>query len=807
MLINHIKFAFRLLQKDSAYSILNILGLALGITVGIILLIYLQSEFSYDLHHEKHRQIYRFTNHLKADGSELNTARSARELGPILKEELPEVLNYVRFREYSTTMVESIFTDNTKRQFYEDFVFETDSSIFSIFTHEIYEGDAKSCLDGNNKVVITKSIAEKYFGHEPALGKILTLPDNDLREVTAVISDLPENSHFKYEILLSEIKTREWVTNGDSSSYSEGFWEAKDYTYLLLPENYDPAVFYKKFDDIIFEKTFGIFGQQIAGSVIPKIQPLADIHFNTDLSNDEPAGNINYVYTFAGVGLFIILLACINYTNMATARSMARTGEMGIRKVLGFSKMALFRNVMIEAMLIAFVAMLIAIFLVYMVLEATPFNSLIGKQLSLNFFSNPILLAGTLGITVLIGVVSGAYPAIYIPSVPVVAALKGTIRVDKSGTTLRKALIVFQFVISLLVIICTVLMNQQIDFMTTKELGFTKENVLLVEVRDTATEDRMDVIKTELLKNPNVLGAATSWGTPGLNIGSELVMVERDSTVEQQMVNIIYGGPDVIETLGIRLTNGRGFRKESDADYYYKFLVNETGARELGWSDAMGKKVRYFHDETDGEVIGVVKDFNFQSLHTKILPLLINMVREQGGRLHVKLTGNDLPATIDYVKQVITRFDPNHPFEYTFLDQEFGRQYRADQTQQQLISYLSYICIFVSLLGLIGLSAFTASRKAKEISIRKVLGASVPGIVLMFSKDYVKLIVIAFIIAVPLADYMTVEWMSKFAYQTPIRWYYFLLPGALVLVLGLLTVGLQSLKSAKANPVEGLRRE
>jgi len=330
----------------------------------------------------------------------------------------------------------------------------------------------------------------------------------------------------------------------------------------------------------------------------------------------------------------------------------------------------------------------------------------------------------------------------------------------------------------------------------------------LVEVRDTATEDRMDVIKTELLKNPNVLGAATSWGTPGLNIGSELVMVERDSAMEQQMVNIIYGGPDVIETLGIRLTNGRGFRKESDADYYYKFLVNETGARKLGWSDdVLGKKVRYFHDETDGEVIGVVKDFNFQSLHTKILPLFINMDRDQGGRLHVKLAGNNLTATIAYVEEIMARFDPNHPFEYTFLDEAFGRQYQADQTQQKLISYLSYICIFVSLLGLIGLSAFTASRKAKEISIRKVLGASVPGIVLMFSKDYVKLIVIAFIIAVPLADYMTVEWMSKFAYQMPRRWFYFLLPGALVLVLGLLTVGLQSLKSAKANPVEGLRRE
>ena len=808
MLLNHIKFASRLFLKDSVYSILNILGLAMGIAVGIILLLYLQSEFTYDQHHEKHRQIYRLTNHLKADGADFNTSRTARELAPVLKEELPEVLNYVRFVELPTLIVEAKLEDGSRKQFYEDFIFEADSTLFSVFTHHFYEGDPKSCLQGTKKVVITKSVAEKYFGNEPAVGKFLSLPDNNLREVSAVISDLPDNSHFKYDILLSDIPPREWVANGDASRKSEGFWNPGSYTYLLLPENYDPNIFYQKFDDIIFEKTFGVFAQRINGSVDPRIQPLADIHFESNFNDDEPAGNINYVYTFAGVGIFIILLACINYMNMATARSVVRTAEMGVRKVLGFSKAALFRNVMLEAVLLAFFAMLMAILLAYLVLEVTPFNSLIEKKLSLNFLSNPTLLWGTLGITLLVGVLSGIYPAAYIPSVPVVAALKGTFTGDKSGSILRKSLIVLQFVISLFVIICTVLMDQQIDFMRKKELGFAKDNVLLIQIRDTTTVNRMESIKAELLKNPNILGAATAFGTPGVGVGSQVVRVERDTTMAQQNMNMIYAGHDYLETMGLTLVNGRKFRKDSENEYYMSFIVNEAGAKELGWGEnAVGKKVRYFHDENNGEVIGVVKDFNFQSLHNPIGPLFIVLDKSQAGRLHIRLKGEDLPATIDYVEEVMARFDPSHPFEYSFLDQEFGRQYRADQTQQQLISFLSYICIFVSLLGLIGLSAFTASRKAKEISIRKVLGASVPAIILLFSKDYFRLILIAFVISVPLADYMVVEWMSKFAYQMPINWIYYALPGLLVLLMGLLTVGLQSLKSAKANPVDGLRRE
>ncbi len=808
MLLNHIKFAVRLFLKDSVYSILNILGLALGIAVGIILLLYLQSEFTYDRHHQKHEQIYRLTHHLKADGADFNTSVAARELAPVLKEELPEVLDYARFIRFPTVMVQSKSDDGSRKQFYEERIFTADSTAFSFFTHRFIEGDARTCLQGTNKVVLTESVAWKYFGDGPAVGKMLVFPGNELREVSAVVSDLPDNTHFKYEMLLSHIPPRPWVAEGDASRKSEGFWNPDSYTYLLLPPSYDPSTFYQKFHEVIFEKTFGVFAKQINGTVTPRIQPLADIHFHAGYDDDEPAGNLAYVYAFSGIGIFIMLLACINYMNMATARSVVRTSEMGVRKVLGFSKAALFRNVMLEALLMAFFAMLVGIVLAYMVLEATPFNSLIEKKLTLNFFSNPLLLTGTLTITALVGVLAGIYPAVYIPSVPVVVALKGTFTGDKTGAVLRKTLIVTQFVISLLVIICTVLMDRQIDFVQRKELGFTKDNILLIDIRDTATENRMESIKAELLKNPNIVAAATGHGTPGLGVGSNVFRVERDSVLAQQNMNLIWAGHDFVETMGIELVDGRGFRKDTENEYHRSFLVNETGARELGWAEnAVGKRVRFFHGEQDAHVVGVIKDFNFQSLHSPIGPLFIVLTSHRGGRLHIRLKGTDLPQTIEYVEGVMSKFDPNHPFEYTFLDQAFGRQYRADQTQQQLISSLSYICIFISLLGLIGLSAFTASRKAKEISIRKVLGASVPAIVMLFSRDYFKLIIIAFVISVPLADYVITEWMSKFAYQMPVSWLYFVVPGVLVLFLGLLTVSLQSLKSAKANPVDGLRRE
>lgn len=785
---------------------LNILGLTLGITIGIILFLYLQHQLSYDQSFAKYDQIYRFTNRLKADGVDFNIAQSSRRLAPIIKEDLPEVINYARFLSYGKSLLKYDFGTEQK-QFYQEDIWLTDSTVFELFDHHFYEGNPQTCLAGPGKVVLTKSVAEKMFGQESAMGKRVNFDGNDPREVTAVISDLPENTHLKYQLLLSDISPITWDRNGDAARISEVYWNPRTYTYLLFPKDYDIQHFYDNFPSI-YDKTFKIFGERINGTVSVNLQRIDDIHFNSDRSNDEPVGNIAYVYTFTSIGIFIILLACINYMNMATARSVTRTGEMGIRKVLGYSRTALFGSVMFEAILMAFIAMILANILVFFILYGTPFNALIKQNLSLNYLDNIPLIGGCLAVTFIIGFVSGIYPALYIPSVPVVKALKGSFTGDRAGTLLRKSLITFQFIISIFVIICTVLMDRQITYMQNRDLGIDKDYLLLIDIMDSTTAAHVPAIKTELLKNPNILGTTNSYGAPGISTMGSVMMVEKDSAMVQQHMDAIYVGKNYLTTLGIEIVQGRAFREDSPADFYKSYLINETGAKMLGrGNEAVGKNVMHFHGEEKMKVIGVFKDFNFESLHSPIKPLFLILDNETGGKFYIKLKGTNLQETIAYVEKVWTEFAPNSPFEYTFLDQEFAKQYEADQTQQRLISILSYICIFISILGLIGLSAFTASRKAKEISIRKVLGANTASLVALFSKEYLKLIIIAFLIAVPLADYAIVEWMSDFAYRMDIHWIYYIIPGLAVLFLGLFTVGFQSLRSAKANPVDGLRSE
>lgn len=806
MLKNHLIFALRLFRKEKIYSILNILGLTLGIAVGIVLFLFLQHELGFDKHYAKYDQIYRFTNHMKAQGADFNTAQSSRRLGPILKEELPEVIEFVRFLKAGEPLASSE-VNGTVREFYEDQIYLTDSTFYKLFDHIYLEGNPKTCLSGPNKVVLTKSIKEKYFGEEPALGKILTFNNNDPREVTAVISDLPKNTHLRYEILISDFPSITWDENGSPERTSEVFWNPSSYNYLLLPKNYEIGNFYEKFPSI-YDKTFRIFGERIGGSVTPELQRIDKIHFNSEKDGDQPTGKISYVYTFAAVGIFIILLACINYMNLATARSVTRTGEMGIRKVLGNSRAELFRNVMLEALVMSMIAMILANIITYILLEFTPFNSLINKELSLHYLSNPILAVAVLAITFLIGIFSGVYPALYIPAVPTVEALKGTFTGGRGSSLLRKILITFQFVISLFVIICTMMMDRQVTFMQTKDPGFSADRTILIQVQDSITENRIDAISNELNRHPNIVGTTNSYGVPGRSINGPVMWIEKDSAMVQQFVYTLYAGKNYLDLMNIEIIEGRGFRETSENDFNQSYLINEAAVKTFGWGEnPLGKKVKYFHGEDEFHVIGVFKDFNFESLHNPISPLFIVLNQGKGGTFYVKLKSDDMDETLTYIEETWTKFDTKHPYDYTFLNEIYAEQYEEEQTQQRLISLLSYISIIISILGLIGLSAFTASQKAKEISIRKVLGANVATLVLNFSKEYILLILIAFVVAIPLADYAIIEWLSDFAYRMEISWWYFAIPGMIVLTLGLATVSFQSLRSAKANPIDGLRKE
>lgn len=808
MFSNHIKFALRILKKDGIYSALNVLGLTLGITVGIILFLYLQSELNYDKYHTKADRIYRFTAHLKADGADFNTARTPREIGRVLYDELPEVQNFVRFNNWGSTLVTTNNSDGEPIQFYEDQIFSTDSTFFDFFTHEVLYGNPEHCLDGPKKVVLTETIAKKYFGDRSPVGKTITFDENDQRTVSAVIADLPDNSHLKFSILLSGVESRGNFNNADAMRTSEAFWNPGIYTYLMMPEKYDASQFPLTFESI-FDKYYRPFADKINGSASPLLQPLTSIHFGPQMANDEPKGNISYVYTFSTIGLFLILLACINYMNLATARSVYRAGEIAMRKVLGKTQANLFWSILTEAMVVAAIAMILSIVCSWVILNLTPFNSWIDKALTMDFTGNHLLVLGILGITAIVGLISGIYPAIYIPAMPVVSALKGSLKTQSKGILLRKILIVLQFAVSIFVIITTVLMDRQIDFMRQVDLGFNQENVVLIGVKNNETNQKMDVIKAELEANPNIVSVATAYGVPGVSMGGQVFRVEGDNgQLVQKSMFTIFAGKDYLNTIGYELVDGRDFHYDSEAEIRNSYIVNEAGAKELGWGDnAIGKRVRFFHGQEDGHVIGVVKDFNIESLHKKIEPLFILLGSDNGGTIHIRIKENNITESIEFIKSVITRFDNKNPFDYTFLDTEFDKQYKADQIQHQLISTLSYICIFISILGLIGLSAFSVSQKSKEISIRKTLGGSMSHILLLFSKEYIKLILIAIVIAIPVADYVIIDWLSAFAYQMPHEWIYYIIPGILVLLLGFLTVIFQVVKATKANPADGLRSE
>lgn len=813
MIRTHLKFATRVFLKDKFFSTLNILGLGLGIAVSIILLLVLQHDLTYDKHHLQHEQIFRLGAHEQATGVDFRTARSARELGHVLQQELPEVRAFVRAESWDRTLVKPQEGGTEEKAFYEDNIVRADSNYFDLFTHAFVAGDPKTCLTEINSVVLTESTAKKYFGNVQVLNRALVIHDEQWK-VTGIIKDVPDNTHLKFDILLSQLPDRQWVMQHGEIK-SEAFWNPDVYTYLLMPPHYNEQDFYTKFP-AIYTKYFKSFGDQVGGTYTPILEPLAGIHFNSTLDADEPRGNKAYLYAFTGIGLFIIVLACINYMNLSTAKSVNRAAEIAMKKTLGSGKGALVLAFLAESLLLSFISLVLAIVLVHVVLGATSFNQLIEKDLHLDFADNPLLLAGSIAITIGIGLVSGLYPAFYLPNIPTIKALKGAFKNRKSSHVLRRVLITTQFAISIFVVVCTLLMQDQINYIRNTDLGFDHENVLLLPIQDTLVEHNINGIKNEFLQNPHIVAATTAYTVPGYNaVDGQVFWAEKETGMVQQAFNVLYVGDDYLSTMGLSLLQGRDFHTGAEAEINQRFIINEATAKLMGWQvggndqgkSAIGKKVKFFHGEKPGEVIGVVKDFNFSSLHNPIEPLLIIKGNGSGGFLHLKVKGENLPETMNYIKSKWAGFDPNHPFEYFFLDQRFNEQYRTDEIQHKLLAGLSYICIFISLLGLLGLSAFSAAQRTKEIGVRKVHGASIPHIIFLLYRDVMYLVLIAAILIIPVSYYSINEWLENFAYKTSINFMTFGLVAFMALVFAFLTVAFHSLKTARTNPIESLKYE
>lgn len=799
MLNNHIGFAWRIFKKEKFHSLLNVSGLALGISVGILLVLILQYDLTYDQHHIKHNRIYRLGARQQMTGDDFHGAITARELGPVLQTEFSQIEKVTRIEVWGRTLVTPSVSES--KSFFEEEIIRVDSTFFDLFTHQFLAGDKASCLTDLNSVVLTNSASQKYFGTTDVIGKTILI-ENAMHSITAVIEDVPENSHLKFKILVTGIPDRDWF-----ETPSESFWNPDVYTYLLVKDRFNPEEFTVAFQSI-YNKYFKETGDQIEGKYTPILESLATIHFQSTLKADLPQGNIMYLYTLAGVGVFIILLACINYMNLATAKSASRSAEIAIKKTLGSGKQNLIVAFFVEAILLSLISFLLALFLVTFILKSTSFNLLIGKNLAFDIISQPELLIVELVLAIGIGVLAGSYPALVLSKIPALKSLRVTRTSYFFGTNTRRTLIGIQFVVSIFIVTSTLFMQDQIDFVRSRNLGFEKENILVVPIQDTIIQKQITSIQNEILKNPNILSVTTSQNVIGMTNTHEKwgMWAESEEGMKVHGFTVFFVSENYLQTMGIELKEGRDFRVGEPGDLLKTFLANEAAVKAMGWDDPIGKKVRFYQATEDAHVIGVVKDFNFASLHSNIEPALICKIPQEHGFLQVRVVG-DVSQAIYTIQNQWNLHDSPYPFEYYFLDKRFNEQYKSDISQIKLLNALSYVCIFISALGLIGLSSFHATKRTKEFGIRKVLGARVSHLISLLSREAIILIAIASLIAAPASIGAVMWWKEGFAFRSPLDYLtiVIVLIGAIGLVFSV--VFFQSYNVAKANPVDSLKYE
>ncbi len=813
----NVLYTFHMLLKHKFYTLLNVFGLSIGLSVAIIILLYVQNDLSYDKHHEKHAQIYRMESQFKLRGKDDHYALTPQTLAEMMKDEFPEIQAYTRFRVAGRQLFRV-----GDRQIYQENLYFADSSVFNVFTHEFLKGNPKTALKEPQSIVLTASAAKKIFGNEDPLGQILKT-DNNSFGVTGIIKDLPKNLHLTYEGLIS--LTGQPSLNAQQKA--RRLWNVLLYSYVLLPQNFDAKILEDKFQQF-FDKHMAPMAIQLKledSDFKPKFVPLADVHFNSQVLYDLPTGNKAYTKSFAAIGIFILILASINYMNLATARGTNRSKEVGVRKVLGSSKSKLRGQFLTESLIITFLSLMLAILIVSITLKGTSLNDLVGKNLELDFIHNQWLLFGSLGVTLIIGLLSGIYPAFYLSSISVLIAMKGSMKTGPKSLFLRKFLVGFQFFISIGVVISTLLMGDQMNFMRDKDLGFTKDNMVIIQTKDTTNRNRMELTKSELLRNSNIIGVTAAFGISNqgnignnlLGAGRRLLNVEQeDSTLTQDTYNLLNVGKGFIETMGMEIVAGRDFNENMPTDISGGVIVNQAVVDKLGWTNPIGKVVSLMGVKTPTRVIGVVKDFNVHSLHEKIEPTAIYRYRiPRTARFALPAfvihgRNGKLKETLEFLEEKFSTLDPNHPFEYQLLDRKAEMLYKADQNQSKLLGSLSFICILISCLGLLGLSSYTTSVRIKEIGVRKVLGASIPQLVYLIFKEIMILVIFGFLVATPIAYFFVENWLNAFAYRMPLQTVIIAaaaIAGILALAIAFFTVSFHSLKAAQQNPVKALRYE
>ena len=802
MIFSYFRSLYRNISRNKFYTILNFLGISLGFITTLFLLFYVQDELGYDKYNKNYKRIYRLESEFTVNNNSTSYANFPIPLGPTLLKEVPEIENMVRIDAMGVQLLEYEGLKYYEREFYL-----ADSSMFQIFTHKFLYGNPETCLREPHSMVLTQSIAEKLFDRDNPLGKIISA-NGESYKITAVIEDLPGNTHMPFTGLVS-ISTEPEVYSSTKASH---YWRLGAYTYILLNEHANIQAVYDKFD-VYYKNNMEALGQKYGVSQRIMATPLAETHFRKGLSAEYPTGNKAYVFIFAAVALFVLLIGAINYMNMATARSANRAKEVGIRKVLGADKSQLIQQFLSESVFLAIAALIFSIGVVWLLFPE--FNQLAGK--SLGFISPktaPILLYMS-GIAVFIGLLSGSYPAFFLSSFQPITVLKGKMSSSGKGSgRLRKLLVLVQFFMALVMIISTLVVLSQMDYLHQKDLGFKNDDLLIAEIGDMGLLEKIPAIKEELLNSPNVLNASNSSGFPSHVMQRANMRIEGENGMGYQVITYFTVDYDFVKTYGLNLIEGRDFNKDMGTDALEAVLINETAAKAFGWEDhALGKHIHYGYkkDGSGGrmmKVVGVLKDFNFKSLHNKIEPIILFIGESPSVFFSVRYKPGTEKEVLSLMKQKWEKFGAASPLHTQYLNQWLDKMYTAEQKISQIISLSAIIAIFIVLLGLFGLSSFITEQKAKEIGIRKILGASLGSMLRMLYKDYIYLFLIAFILAIPIAWWQLQNWLeSTFVYYQPLQWTQFLLAGFITLGISLATVSYFIIRVATGNPVDAIKWE
>ncbi|MEQ9591940.1 MAG: ABC transporter permease [Cyclobacteriaceae bacterium] len=786
MIANYIKIALRNLVKHRKHSIISICGLALGLACCLSILLFIQDEFSYDRYHANSDRIFRLAT--EVDGASFDgIAKVNGPWGTTAALEIPEVEAMARF----VINGQTLFTKDDMR-FYEEDGFYVDSTVFDIFSFEVLSGNLSNALVNPNSIVLTESLAKKYFENQNAIGQSLAVEDK-IVEVTAVIKDVPENSHFTFTYLLS----MEGYDNPRHNHWTQ--WN-QYYTYLLLAKSADPKLVASKFGQLL--PTY--IDAEEASSYHPILQPLTDIHLRSHLFREiNPNSDLSLIYIFGAIGILILIISSINFINLSTARAMLRSKEVGIRKSNGASKGQLITQYLGESLLLCIVALIFAGVLLFLVLPY--FNQLVDKRLHLSIENVPFIGTAFL-IAILMGLVSGAYPALFLAKLKPTAILKGKVHAGRSK--LREALVVFQFAISAFLIIAVSIVYRQLSFIQSKSLGFDPTALITMTIQDNALLEKASVFKETLLQQSLVVNVTISGNQPGGgDWGIPYVAENVDPEVAPPM-RILAVDETFIKTFGMELAAGRDFSEAISSDSI-SYIINEEAAKQLGWDNPLDHRMSMpAIGRPPGNVIGVVKDFHFRSLKEKIGPIMLFMPPASWKPIvNVRIQTKNIEPALAEIEEAWSNFDPAHPFDYSFFDQTYGKLYEAEKRLGKLISLFTGIGIFIACMGLFSLAAFMIDQRTKEIGVRKILGASLQSISILLSKDLVILVLIGFVIAVPAGHYVMQEWLGDFAYRTSISPLIFVITGIGVLAVSWITISFKVIKAGLSNPINSLRVE